>query len=187
MNSRHDGERGLSIIEAIVVVTITALLALLILPLLPRASSGSLGVAERGIDALEQARAEHEFRTLVRAVSRREIDGEAQAVIEGEPSSVVLLPSLAASASCARTGAPVVRLAVENNALSCLSDGRRQELLRWSSDSAGAFAYSADGASWFTTWRGAEAAPYVRFELRQGRRPRIGWVERVSGEPHESR
>jgi type II secretory pathway pseudopilin PulG len=42
---RRDGERGLSIIEAIVVATITALLALLILPLLPRASE-SLNVAE---------------------------------------------------------------------------------------------------------------------------------------------
>ncbi|MEQ1819914.1 MAG: hypothetical protein ABL871_15035, partial [Terricaulis sp.] len=74
MNARRVGERGLSLIEAIVVVTITALLALLILPLLPRASSGSVQIAERGIDALDQMRAEREFRTLIRAVSPRKID-----------------------------------------------------------------------------------------------------------------
>jgi hypothetical protein len=72
---------------------------------------------------------------------------------------------------------------VENGALACVSDGRRRELLRWPGGSVGAFAYSSDGASWFTTWSGAEAAPYVRFELRQGGQLRLAWVERVSGEP----
>lgn len=182
MTRRRDGERGLSIIEAIVVATITALLALLILPLLPRASE-SLNVAERGVDALEEARAERDFRTLVRAVSQREIDGEAQPVIEGGPLAATLQTSLSASAACAATGAPIVQLVVENGALSCLSSGRRRALLGWPSDLLGALSYSADGISWFTQWRGAQAAPYVRFELRQGRRVRVAWIERTSGEP----
>lgn len=183
MNERRDGERGLSIIEAIVIATITALLALLVLPLLPRAASGSLGVAERGINALEQARAERDFRTLVRSVMQREADGEPQTVVEGGPASVALLPNLAAPSGCARAGAPVVRLTVDGNALFCSSDGRRRALLRWPAGGVGALAYSSDGVSWQSDWSGAEAAPYVRFELRQGRRTRIAWVERVAGEP----
>lgn len=182
MTRRRDGERGLSIIEAIVVATITALLALLILPLLPRASE-SLNVAERGVDALEQARAERDFRTLVRAVTQREIDGEAQTVVEGGASSATLQTSLSASAGCAAAGAPIVQLVIENGALSCVSNGRRRALLRWPSDHLAVFSYSADGVSWFTQWNGAQAAPYVRFELREGRRVRIAWIERVSGEP----
>jgi hypothetical protein len=179
---RRDGERGLSIIEAIVIATITALLALMILPLLPRASE-SLNVAEQGVDEREEARAERDFRALVRAVSQREIGGEAQTVIEGGPSSVLLQPSLAAAAACAPAGAPVVQLNVENGALSCLSNGRRRALLRWPNDNVGALSYSVDGVSWLSQWSGAQAAPYVRFELRQGRRVRIAWIERVSGEP----
>lgn len=183
MNARRDGERGLSIIEAIVIATITALLALLIMPLLPRASAGSLAVAERGVDALDQMRAEREFRTLVRAVAMRQIDGQAQIVVEGAGASVVLLPNLQLPASCARAGAPMVRLVVERNALICESDGRRRALVRWQSDSAGAFSYSANGALWRSTWNDATVPPYVRFELRQSGSVRSSWVERITGEP----
>lgn len=177
------GERGLSIIEAIVIATITALLALLILPLLPRASSGSLMVAERGVDALEQVRAEREFRTMVRAVAQREIDGEPQTVVEGDGSAVTLLPNLGEAVACADAGSPLVRLSIEGNALACLSDGRRRVLLHWPTDNVAGLAYSADGASWARSWSGATTGPYVRFELRQAGRVRLAWVERVSGEP----
>lgn len=183
MTAGRGGERGLSIMEAIVIATITALLALLILPLLPRASAGSLNVAERGVSSLEEMRAERDFRALVRAVSQREVEGLATPVVEGSAGGVVLLPSLSASTACARAGAPIVRLVVERTALACFSDGRRRVLLRWPADNVGALSYSADGAAWFTSWNGAEAAPYVRFELRRGERVRVAWVERVSGEP----
>lgn len=183
MTARRGGERGLSIMEAIVIATITALLALLILPLLPRASAGSLGVAERGVDALEQARAEQSFRALVRSVSQREIEGEPQPVIEGGASGAMLQTNLGAPTACARAGAPIVRLAIENNALICASDGRSRQLLRWPADSVGTLAYSVNGAAWAATWSGAEAAPYVRFELRRRGRVLAAWVERVSGDP----
>jgi hypothetical protein len=183
VTTRRDGERGLSIIEAIVIATITALLALLILPLLPRASAGSFEVAERSVGALEQTRAERDFRALVRAVGQREIEGEAQPVLEGGAASIVLLPNLPVATACARAGAPVVRLDVVNNALLCVSDGRRRALMRWPTDHVGALAYSANGVVWADSWRGAQAAPYVRFELRRGQRVVATWVERVSGEP----
>lgn len=183
MSRGRGGERGLSIIEAIVIVTITALLALLILPLLPRAASSSANVAERGIDALDAMRAEREFRALVRAVSQRQIDGEPQPVIEGEAAALVMQTGLAAPVACARAGAPAVRLAIQGTALVCDSDGRRRLVLRWQRGSVGALSYSADGVSWAERWSGADAAPYVRFQLRQRQRVRLNWVERVSGSP----
>ena len=179
---RRVGERGLSLIEAIVVVTITALLALLILPLLPRAASGSGSVAERGIDALDQMRAEREFRSLIRSVSPREIEGERQILIEGASGAVLLQPSLQTSMACARAGAPVVRLVVERNALVCNSDGHTRILLRWPSDRSGSLSYSADGATWRADWREA-APPYVRFELRRGAHIETNWAEHAMGAP----
>jgi len=177
------GERGLSIIEAIVITTITALLALLILPLLPRAASSSAQVAERGIDALDAMRAEREFRTLIRAVSQRQVDGEPQAVIDGGASVVVMQTGLPASVACARAGAPAVRLAIQGDTLVCDSEGRRRPLLRWQRGSVGVLSYSADGVSWADGWSGAHAAPYVRFQLRERQRVRLNWVERVTGSP----
>jgi len=183
VTARRGGERGLSVIEAIVITTITALLALLILPMLPRATSGSISVAERGIDALDAMRAEREFRTLVRAVVQKDVEGQAQIVLSGDASQVTMRASLPALTACARAGAPAVRLAVRGDALFCESEDRRSALLHWPRESAGALSYSADGRSWVSGWSNAEAAPYVRFELRQGRRVRASWIERVSGEP----
>ncbi|MEQ1490087.1 MAG: hypothetical protein ABL932_06005 [Terricaulis sp.] len=180
MTARRVGERGLSLIEAIVVVTITALLALLILPILPRAASGSTNVAERGINALDQMRAEREFRALIRAVSPREIDGERQALIQGASASVQIQPTLPTQTGCARSGAPLVRLSVEPNALVCISDRRRIVLLRWPSDRTGALSYSANGAVWRADWTEA-AAPFVRFELRRGTRIETTWAEHAVG------
>lgn len=183
MTARRGGERGLSIIEAIVITTITALLALLILPMLPRAASGSVRVAERGVDALDAMRAEREFRALIRSVVQRDVEGQAQVVLSGDAAQVTMRANLPAVTACARAGAPVVRLAVRGNTLFCESERRRIALLSWPRESIGAIAYSADGHSWAAGWSSAEAAPYVRFELRQRGRVRVSWVERVSGEP----
>lgn len=183
MTERRDSERGLSIIEAIVVATITALLALLIMPLLPRASGASFAVAERGVDTLDQMRAEREFRTLVRAVAIGEVDAERQSVIVGAAGNLLLHPSLQAPASCARAGTPSLQLIVETDALVCLSEGRRRVLLRWQRHSVGALSYSADGALWRANWSEARAAAYVRFELRRSGRVQLTWVERVTGAP----
>lgn len=180
MTGGRVGERGLSIMEAIIVVTITALLALLILPLLPRAASGSVRVAERGIDTLDQMRAEREFRVLVRSVAPREVDEEPVKLIAGNASALLMQPSLAAPTSCARQGAPAVRLSIESQALVCASEGRRRVLLRWTADRVGVLSYSADGATWRSNWDVA-APPFVRFELRRGARVETVWTEQALG------
>lgn len=180
---RRGGERGLSIMEAIVIATITALLALLILPLLPRTAAGSVRIADRGIDTLESMRGERQFRLLLRSVMQRQVEGQAQIVLRGEPSQVVMLANLPLAVACARAGAPVVQLAVRENALLCASEGRQSTLLRWARESVGALSYSADGASWVTNWSSAAAVPYVRFELRERDRVSLIWVERVAEAP----
>jgi hypothetical protein len=180
VTKQRDGERGLTIIEAIVVTTITALLALLILPVLTRGAANSSQIAERAVDTVDAMRAEREFRTLVRAVSRRERDGQPEPVIIGSATQIVLQSSLPAIASCADAGAPVVALSIDASGLQCVSGRREREILAWTDDAVGAFAYSADGVVWQATWRDANIAPLVRFELRQGARARVVWIERAS-------
>jgi hypothetical protein len=183
VTTRRDGERGLSIMEAIVITTITALLALLIMPLLPRAAASSVDVAERGVDALDAMRGEEEFRALIRAVAPFDIDGEPQTVVDGQSTAAVLHPNLSEGVSCARAGSPSVTLAVERQALTCIGEGRQRDLLRWRGDSVGTLAYSVDGVVWRTAWSEPEQAPYVRFELRRNGRVQASWVERTMGAP----
>jgi Tfp pilus assembly protein PilE len=180
MTGRRDGERGLTLIEVIIVTTITALLGVLILPLLTQSAQNSKAVSERALDLLDEMRAEREFRTLVRAVTRRERDGQAELTLAGEASRLLMHPSLATIASCANAGAPIVALSIRSRALVCASEGRERALIAWGDNASGVFSYSEDGASWQSTWRNADAAPYVKFEVRQGARARIVWIERAS-------
>lgn len=175
------GERGLSIIEAIVIATITALLALLLMPLVPQAERRSFGVAERGIETVNAVAAEREFRALVRGLSPRRRDGEPDLLLVGNESSVMLSPNLAIQTGCALAGSPSVRLTIEQGALVCRSDGRRRALLRWSDGAVGGFSYSADGAVWRANWDDPGAPPFVRFELRRAGGAQLAWVERAAG------
>ncbi|UPT61155.1 MAG: prepilin-type N-terminal cleavage/methylation domain-containing protein [Hyphomonadaceae bacterium JAD_PAG50586_4] len=84
MSGRRDGERGLTLIEVIIVTTITALLGVLILPLLTQGAQNSKAVSDHALDVLDEVRAEREFRTLVRAVTRRERDGQAELTLAGK-------------------------------------------------------------------------------------------------------
>lgn len=182
MNRRRDGERGLTIIEAIVVVTITALLALIIVPMLPRSSARTFSVAERSVDALDEMRAEREFRALVRSVSfRMTPDQQSIAPVSGAGSSVLIYPNLQLPTACAQAGSPAVQLAADRDGLACISDGRRRQLLRWRTGGAAVFAYSGDGASWQSSWNANAVAPYVRVAFYQDGRLRSVWVEHANG------
>jgi prepilin-type N-terminal cleavage/methylation domain-containing protein len=180
--ARCGGERGFSLIEAIVVVTITGVLALLIIPLMPHGATRSLNVAERGVVVLDEMRGEREFRLLVRAVSPRLTGDEPAPLVEGNSNAALLFPNLPMSVSCARAGAPVVRLAVTRDSLVCASDGRTRPLLRWDADLSGALSYSGDGAVWRGNWNERDTAPFVRFELRRQGRVETAWVERAMGD-----
>lgn len=183
MTTRRGGERGFSLIEAIVVVTITGVLALLIMPLLPNAATRSLSTAERGVDVLDQMRGEREFRQIVRAVSPRTSADNPTPLLEGDAQSVLLRPNLQGSTSCARAGAPSVRLVVTRAALVCVSDGHRRTLVRWDDEYAGVLSYSADGAVWRMAWSESQTVPFVRFELRRQGRVEAAWIERAMGDP----
>ena len=78
-------ERGLSLIEALVIVTITALLALLLLPMVSRAAGRNFALAENAVDAAAAGNAETEFRALMRAAAGRVVNGDRAEHVEGRP------------------------------------------------------------------------------------------------------
>jgi hypothetical protein len=185
------GERGLSLIEALVVVTVTAMLALLLLPMVSTAAGRNFARADRALDAVESARAETAFRGLLRAVAQ-----DQRTPFAGAADTVSLLASPGAAIACAEAGAPrLVRLSIvrtqESGRLLCSGEGGEVELLRWAEGEA-RFSYSRDGAAWAPAWtqppaqsaRGgaapvSHAAPFVRFDLVEPGRPSLAWIEQA--------
>lgn len=190
-NNSRDGERGLSLIEALVMVTVTALLALLLLPLASRAAGRNFSLAERALDAADAANAEAQVRALVRAMAQQP---SLPLAFDGQAQSVTFAPSLATATACAPAGASTwvrLRIAVEGEGgrLYCEIDGRRMQMLRWSAGEA-RFSYSADGANWSTAWvertpaaganvKAVRVAPLVRFELSTADGRGLAWTERA--------
>lgn len=168
------GEQGLSLIEALVIVTVTALLALLLLPMVSRAAGRNFALAEHALDSADAAIAEREFRALMRAA----LPGQ----VSCRDNNLTLAPSSAGPLACAREGAPgLVHLRIEAAArLVCESEGHRRELLRWRAGDA-RLAYSVDGRVWFTRWNDAEGAPFVRFAVSFADGRGLSWIERLGG------
>jgi type II secretory pathway component PulJ len=174
------GERGLSLLEAVIIATITSLLAILVMPLLPSAATGSLAIAARGVDTLDASRAQREFRMLVRAAMRQGDDNEQLAAIEGQADAVLLRTALQSPVSCARAGTAAVRLSLEEDALVCTCEEQRRVVLRWRDESVGAFSYSADGAHWLSQTSGVDGVRYVRLQLRARDRLTASWFQAAS-------
>lgn len=179
-------ERGLSLIEALVVVTITTMMALLLLPMLSRVGVRNFAHVKQAIASADLANAEAEYRSLLASAVQ-----DPQQQFAGAHSSLTFLASASTAAACISAGAPQrVRLSVVNlesgGALVCDGAGRR-ELLRWPQGSAH-FSYNV-GSGWLTSWRelprnGAAppgfTPPMVRFELDNGEGLWIaaaGWSE----------
>lgn len=195
------GERGLSIIEALVILTITSLLTLLLLPIVSRAASRNYSLADQTLDDADFAHAEAQFRMLLRSAEQHG-EGASASGLEGQSDSLQIYPGLARGVSCASSGAGrAVRLRIfqsdKGGSLICESDFGRSELLSWAQGAA-RLHYSRDGGSWYAEWsdrnansqsrRGGAApvthmAPLVKFELTRpdGRMTawtmRAGWTE----------
>ena len=183
------GERGLSIIEALVIVTVTAMLALLLLPLASRAGGRNFALAERSLDAADAAIAEDRFRALLRAAAQQR-----EASFAGGADSATFFPALGTPVACADAGASAaVRLRIvrrgDGGFLACESGARRVGLLSWETGAA-RFSYSADGGAWAGVWNEApaalgdrtgmvRAAPLVKFELTGPGGRTLSWVERA--------
>jgi|CXWL01.1.fsa_nt_gi hypothetical protein len=191
LNNARTRERGLSIIEALVIVTVTALLALLLLPLASRAAGRNFALAEGSLAAADAANAEIQFRTLLHGAAQQ---ARGAPSLHGQSDSVTVFPALAAATACARAGATAwVRLRIVQRGsggwLACESEGRRTEVLAWSAGEA-RFSYSDDGAAWTSRWSPpprpmrdtaslARAAPLVRFEFVGADRRGFTWAERA--------
>jgi hypothetical protein len=189
LNRGRAPERGLSIIEALVIVTVTAMLALLLLPLASRAGARDFALAERSLDAADAAIAEDQFRALLRAATQQH--GQSFA---GRADSAIFFPALGAAVACASAGASAaVRLRIvrrgDGGSLICESSNRQARLLSWEEGGA-RFSYSADGGSWTSTWAEAppapgdrtglvRAAPLVKLELTGADGRTLSWVERA--------
>lgn len=179
-------ERGLSLIEALIVVTLTTMMALLLLPMMSSVGVRNFARVKHAIASADLVNAEVEFRSLLAsAVQDRRVR------FAGDQSTLVFAASPAAVTACVGPGAPVmVRLSVidlePGGALVCEGTERR-ELLRWPSGS-GRFSYN-DGAGWVGSYRELplnDAAPVsytpplVRIELGEGEGVWIasaGWSE----------
>ncbi|WP_228126834.1 type II secretion system protein [Candidatus Viadribacter manganicus] len=192
------GERGFSLIEAIVVVTLTGLLTLMILPLLPRTSAQSANVAARANQSLDEARGERQLRLLLRAaLSEPDPDGAdeeapdhhvpgrnrvASLGLQGDAQTLLATPALSQPLACASAGASVIQLIVRAGALRCRSGANESVLVALKDGAEASFSYSRDGRSWNGRWEGP-GAPYVRFQIRRGALVERTIIERAGGAP----
>ncbi len=180
------GERGLTLIEALIVVSITAMLALLLLPMVSSAAGRNFGRADQAIESARAAQAEREFRVLLGSLTIGYGQG-----LEGGALGLGFQASPEFAAGCVTPGAAApVRLTIVNGAdgggrLWCEAQGRQVEVLAWSEGQA-RFAYGGEGGAWAGAWSeparpaGAAAptrtAPLVRFELTRADGRNLGWV-----------
>ncbi len=179
-------ERGLSLIEALIVVTLTTMMALLLLPMMSSVGLRNFGRLKHAIATADLVNAESEFRSLLASAVQ-----DQRVRFAGDQSSLIFAASPAALTACVGPGAPVtVRLSVVDlapgGALVCEGAGRR-ELLRWPDGNA-RFSYSV-GSGWTGSFseaplNGAAPASYtpplVRLELGDGEGVWIasaGWRE----------
>ncbi len=189
-------EQGLSLIEALVIVTVTALIAMLLLPMVSRTTGRNFALADRALDAAALADAERQFTTLMQAVAAPEVGGDA-IVLEGQDRRMTFVPNLAEPAGCAQAGvARVVRLRIVISRgvgrLMCDTGDDQREVARWAEGEA-AFSYSDDGVVWRQSTRGGGneqtsrggaapatyVAPFVKFELRAANGRHVSWIQRV--------
>ena len=193
---RRNGEEGLSLIEALVIVTVTALIAALLLPLVSRTTGRNYALADRALDAAALAEGERGFRVMLRGVQQPV--SSAGAGLHGQAREMTFLSSPATPEACAAAGGAFpVRIRIvargDGERLVCDSGGLHTEMARWTGGAA-TFSYSDDGVAWAAfardaspdaqTTRGGAApathvAAFVRFALESAEGQRVVWTERV--------
>lgn len=191
-------EHGLSLLEALVVITLTALLAFLLLPLVARSSARDFDLADRSLSAAEASAAEVEFRALVSKASQQPMVAATSGNVEGRADQFAFVPALREGIACARAGGSgLIRLTIQQNGpsgrLVCESSEEHRILLAWKSGQA-AFAYSVEGANWSDHWQeqvhgrtsarggvlaNTRLAPLVRFHLSLSASRSLTWLARA--------
>jgi type II secretory pathway pseudopilin PulG len=170
------GERGFTLLEALLVVVITALVATMLFSFLGRSTARTWERADEAIDVVEAANAEVELRSLLLA-SATTVGGGAQFEARS---------SVGQSTRCLSMGGErLVRVLIRGRTLQCDSGGRRRTLLSWRRGEA-RFTYSGDGRTWRETWSTGTPA-LVRFELRQDARIVLEWVSLGGGRASNER
>jgi type II secretory pathway pseudopilin PulG len=152
MRSRAS-ERGISLIETLVMLAVTSLVASIVLPLVARQWHASTILAARSIDLVERAGAERAFRQIVRAAL---VSEDGSAFVRGDGSALQLQVVADQSTVCgAGPGVVRVTLQIERRAgmakLICLTGAKRTELAEWRGADVG-LSYSRDAVTWGAGW-----------------------------------
>jgi hypothetical protein len=182
------GEAGLSMMEALIIVTLTALIALMILPMAQQSSKNAISISHREIDISAAARGETAFRELLGAASQPRVSADAPPTLIGNQAGLVVHVSSEGRQACVDAGTEgYVRLAIvrrgQGGALVCTSGAAMpQTLIAWDEGEA-AFSYS-EGGAWGSSGRlqadtTMHRAALVRFSLYAQGLPRLDWVSQA--------
>lgn len=173
-------ERGLSVLEVLIMLAVGALATATVLPVLGQGVRADFGLAQDGLSRSAQLRGESAFRDLLRAsVSTQSPNGE-DTPLSADASSMTLDAYLDRPSICTlRPGLQRIALRVENGVaggvLRCVSPDRDAVLARWGAG-RGAFAYGDPASGWKTAPGGAASA-FVRFDVAGGSTDAPAWLE----------
>jgi prepilin-type N-terminal cleavage/methylation domain-containing protein len=199
------GERGLSLIEVLVVLAITSAMAAIMFSTTSTGVRENFEIATKGLDYADRATAEATFRRVLRGVVQPDAAPGGPPPVTtaaGTPAALVIATELDEAAACAPKGHySVLMLRIvssgQGGRLLCEGGERTTEMLVWRSGRA-TFAYSRDASTWSDRWpaqpltfgqtRGSAAsdvdarvveAPLVRLLVEDRGHITTLWIERA--------
>lgn len=186
------GERGVSILEALIVTVIAGLLLVILLPLIPQSMRRDSDGAYAAIAMEAAVRGERVYRGALRSFVQQPAGAMgAVAVVSGNAVQVTGLAIAEQDLGCMAEGQQgAMQLRVERRgrggALVCDGPAGVVDALRWS-EGAAQFVYSEDGVRWSGAWpayvsatpQRDSASVVVRFELSARGRDALVWSERA--------
>lgn len=186
------GERGMSIIEALIVTAIAGLLIVLLLPLIPSSMRRDTAAARDVLTMQAAVRGERAFRGVLQGVvPQQAADMERITVLNGDPRGLEGMAFGQQDVGCldpgefGRVRMEIVRQG-RGGSLMCRGPAHTYVMLAWA-EGAADLSYSEDGVSWTRRWplirptRGEEDSEsvLVRFRVRANNRSIAEWIERA--------
>jgi prepilin-type N-terminal cleavage/methylation domain-containing protein len=153
------GERGLSLIEVLVVLAITSVIAAIMFSTTSTGVRENFETANMGLEYAERATAEATFRRVLRGVVQPDAAPGSPLPVTtaaGTPTALVVATELDEAAACAPKGhysVLMLRIVSSGQGGRLLCEGGEQttEMLAWQSGRA-TFAYSHDASTWSDRW-----------------------------------
>jgi type II secretory pathway pseudopilin PulG len=193
-------QRGISLIEALIMLAVTSLAIATVLPLLGRGIAGDLRLANASLSASEFDQGEETFRTLLRGAAPSPTGAGTDLWISGDRTAVAFHTFVVAPTLCTGQGGwAQVRLWVEpseeGGALRCQSANRQAVLARWAGAASG-FSFRSNGSDWVDDLPApalmrrvaamkrsdrepeseAEASIFIRFSVQSAQGGELVWI-----------